>query len=94
MNSKFAFKMKGKNEMKIVRARDNKNKLEVFDNRPFAIDVELLKEGFEVQFLDLKTGEKRNCYYMRRLEFDKEWELCENINEEDVNYEVINYYEE
>lgn len=91
MDSKIHFKMK----MKIVRAKDNKNKLEVFDNRPFAIDVELLNKGFEVRFLDLRTGEKRRCTYGSRTLFDNEWKLCYNINdEEDIDYEVINYYQE
>ena len=80
--------------MKIVRAKSNKNKLEIFDNRPFAIDVELLEEGFEVCFLDLWTGEKRVCSYIRRELFDAEWELCDNINEEAAFYKIINYYQE
>lgn len=81
--------------MKIVRAKNNKNKLEVFDNRPFAIEIELQQEGFKVEFLDLRTGQIITCYYADRKSFDNQWKLCYNINdEEDISYEVINYYQE
>ena len=78
--------------MKIVRAKSNKNKLEVFDNRPFAIEVELEKRGFKVEFLDLREGKISICYYASRELFDAEWELCYNIKEKDISYEVMNYY--
>ena len=79
--------------MKIVRAKSNKNKLEVFDNRPFAIEIELQQEGFKVEFLDLRTGQIITCYYADRKSFDDQWKLCCNINdEEDKSYEIINYY--
>ena len=81
MKGKFILKF-----MRIVRAKGYKNKLEVFDNRPFSIDVELQKEGFKVMFFDLKNGEMSICYYATRELFDKEWRLCENINEEDIFY--------
>ena len=75
--------------MKIVRAKSNKNKLEVFDNRPFAIEIELQQEGFKVEFLDLRTGQIITCYYADRKSFDNQWKLCYNINdEEDISYEV------
>lgn len=81
--------------MKIVRAKNNNNKLEVFDNRPFAIEIELQQEGFQVEFLDLRTGQRNICYYADRELFDDQWKLCYNINdEEDVSYEAINYYQE
>lgn len=81
--------------MKIVRAKSNKNQLEVFDNRPFAIEIELQQEGFKVEFLDLRTGQIITCYYADRKSFDNQWKLCYNINdEEDISYEVINYYQE
>lgn len=81
--------------MKIVRAKSNKNKLEVFDNRPFAIEIELQQTGFKVEFLDLRTGQINVCYYADRELFDDQWELYYNINdEEDTFYEVINYYQE
>lgn len=81
------------NFMKIVRAKSNKNKLEVFDNRPFAIEIELQQEGFKVEFLDLRTGQIITCYYADRKSFDDQWKLCYNINdEEDTSYEIINYY--
>ena len=80
--------------MKIVRAKNNKNKLEVFDNRPFAIEIELQQKGFKVKFLDLRTGQINICYYADRNSFDTQWKLCYNINdEEDISYEVINYYQ-
>ena len=81
--------------MKIVRAKSNKNKLEVFDNRPFAIEIELQQRGFKVEFLDLRTGQISICYYADRKIFDTQWKLCYDINdEEDISYEVINYYQE
>ena len=80
--------------MKIVRAKSNKNKLEVFDNRPFAIEIELQQKGFKVEFLDLTTGEKRMCKYGNRRAFDFEWELCRDINYIGVSYKEINYYQE
>ena len=81
--------------MKIVRAKSNKNQLEVFDNRPFAIEIELQQRGFKVEFLDLRTGQISICYYVDRNLFDNQWKLCYNINdEEDISYEVINYYQE
>lgn len=81
--------------MKIVRAKNNKNKLEMFDNRPFAIDVELIEKGFKVMFLDLRTGDEYECSYASRKLFDNEWKLCYNINDEkDISYEAINYYQE
>lgn len=80
--------------MIIVRAKSNKNKLEVFDNRPFAIEVELQQKGFKVEFLDLTTGEKKVCKYGSRRAFDLEWELCYDINNVGVSYKEINYYQE
>ena len=80
--------------MKIVRAKSNRNKLEVFDNRPFAIEIELQQRGFKVEFLDLETGEKRVCKYESRRAFDLEWKLCYNINDVGVSYREINYYQE
>lgn len=81
--------------MKIVRAKSNKNKLEVFDNRPFAIEIELQQRGFKVEFLDLRTGQISICYYADRDSFDSQWELYYNINdEEDIFYKAINYYQE
>lgn len=82
--------------MQLVRAKNNKNKLEVFDNRLFAIEIELMRSGFKVLFEDLKMRKKYVAAYANRELFDKEWELCEEIsnNEESVFYEVINYYQE
>ena len=69
--------------MKIVR----KNKLKVFDNRPFAIEIELQQKGFKVEFLDLMTGQISICYYANRKLFDDQWKLYYNISEEDItNY--------
>lgn len=82
--------------MKIVRAKSNKNKLEVFDNRSFAIEIELQQKGFKVEFLDLRIGQISICYYADRNLFDSyQWKLCYNIDdEEDISYEVMNYYQE
>lgn len=81
--------------MKIVRARNNENKLEVFDNRPFVIEVELQKKGFRVDFMDLRSGVHKVIVYMDRESFDKEWELHSGIDsEEDISYTIINRYGE
>ena len=80
--------------MKIVRAKSNKNKLEIFDNRPFAIEIELQQRGFKVEFLDLRTGQISICYYADRELFDSQWRLCYKNDEENIFYEVINYYQE
>ena len=81
--------------MKIVRAKSNKNKLRVFDNRPFAIEIELQQEGFKVEFLDLKTGQISIRYYIDRKSFDTQWKLCYNIDDDkDISYKVLKYYQE
>lgn len=81
--------------MKIVRAKNNKNRLQVFDNRPFVINVELMRSGFKVDFMDLDSGEQRFAIYKNREVFDEEWELCYGVkNREDVSYNIINYYQE
>lgn len=81
--------------MKIVRAKNNKNKLEIFDNRPFSIDIEFMKKGFRVNFLDLREGKEYTALYYNREMFDEEWELCYNISkDEDISYEENNYYQE
>ncbi len=81
--------------MQLVRAKNNRNKLEVFDNRLFAIDVELMKSGFRVFFKDLKTGKKHTAAYSSRELFDEEWNLCEDGEDyKDEYYEIINYYQE
>lgn len=66
----------------IVRARDNNNKLEAFDDRPFAVDAEMISVGMKINFLDLETGERNYCVYASREQFDKEWKICHNIRKE------------
>lgn len=81
--------------MILVKAKDNKNKLEVFDNRPFGIDVHPVgEEGFMIYFRDLGNGEKREAVYRNMEEFYKEWEICRSINYPRIEYEVINNYQE
>ena len=54
----------------------------------------MLDKGFEVCFLDLETGEKRMCKYGSRRAFDLEWKLCYDINDVEVSYKEIDYYQE
>lgn len=75
----------------IVRARSADNKLEVLDNRPFAIDIKLEEKGFICKFIDLEHGlETSAAFYRNRYAFDEEWELCEEIG--DVEYKEYTYW--
>lgn len=65
--------------IKLVRARGLRNKLEVMDNRPFAVDFEFLGTGFAVNFLDLTNGHIETAAYLYRDEFDSEWEVINTI---------------
>lgn len=75
----------------IVRARSASNKLEVLDNRPFAIDIELKQKGFICKFTDLKHGlAVTAAFYKNREAFDAEWELFDSID--DVEYKEYTYW--
>lgn len=79
--------------MKIFRAKHKQNKLQVEDNRPFAIDkVELLEKGFTVFFTDLTTGQQHALGYASRELFDNEWEFCKGIKYKKEVFEC--YYDD
>lgn len=81
--------------MILVKAKNNMNKLEVFNNRPFSVDIHFMGEdGFIAYFRDITNGEKMKAVYRNMEDFYKEWEFCRNISYPRVNYEVINKYEE
>ena len=84
--------------MKLVRARSNKNQVEVMDNRPFVIEeIELYSNGFRVVLLDIyKNSEFRKIelWYGKRKWFDEEWELIDDINYQIRSFDLINYYQE
>ena len=68
--------------MQFIQAKTAFNKLEVIDNRPFAIEkVRLLKKGFVVNVEDLYGDIKGDIYYKNREEFDKEWDIAETLDE-------------
>ena len=73
--------------IKLVRARGLRNKLEVIDNRPFAVDFEFLGTGFAVNFLDLTNGRIETAAYLHRDEFDSEWEVINTIRYDYVTFE-------
>lgn len=75
----------------IVRARDASNKLEVLDNRPFAIEIRLLDKGFICDFIDLEHGlQKSSAFYQNRKYFEEEWELFDDIG--DVEYKEYTWW--
>ena len=80
----------------IVRARSANNKMEVFDNRAFAIEVKLEPSGgFMVCFTDpLGEYEERTLLYKDRRTFDEEWEIVDMKYELLRKYDVKNYYME
>ena len=73
--------------IRLVRARGLRNKLEVIDNRPFAVDFEFLGTGFAVNFLDLTNGHIETAAYLHRNEFDSEWEVINTIRYDYVTFE-------
>lgn len=83
--------------MRLIRARNNKNQVEVMDNRPFMIDdIELYGNGFRVVLLDIyiMDGKKVELWYGKRKWFDEEWELIDNIDYPIRYFDLINYYQE
>ena len=81
--------------MTILRAKNNKNKLEVFDNRPFAIEwMELLVSGaLSLVLCDLENGYIWTAVYAETTDILKEWDISNEIgNVKRVEYEKINGY--
>lgn len=87
--------------MRLVRAKNKKNKAEVIDNRPFMIeDIELYGNGFRIVLLDIyamnsdSEFEKIELWYRKREWFDEEWELINSIDYSICSFDLINYYQE
>lgn len=79
--------------MRLVQARSGFNKLEVFDNRVFAIErVELLPRGFKVCLFDLEEGKGYEVSYADRISFDVDWEFCENVKGDRKRYDGFEGY--
>lgn len=81
--------------IEIVRAKNNENRLEVMDNRPFAIEVEYCAKGILVSFYDI-FGEtrKKTLWYREIVDFKKEWEFIDSLSYQIRSFDLINYYQE
>lgn len=63
--------------MQLVRAKSGKNKLDIYDNRPLALEeIELKEKGFIARFRDLVSNQRYEAFYSGRPHFDKEWDIC------------------
>lgn len=85
--------------MRLVRARNKKNKAEVIDNRPFMIeDIELYGSGFRIVLLDIYAMNsefgKIELWYGKREWFDEEWELINSIDYSVRYFDLMNHYQE
>lgn len=85
-----------KHKVTILKAKDNKNKLEIFDNRPLIVEkVEISPRGGVVMWLyDMEVGDSYEVAYRNSEEVFKEWEICNDIKGDRIEYEAINYYME
>lgn len=82
--------------IEIVRAKNNENRLEVMDNRPFAIEVEYCGRGILVSFYDIfgEIRKKKTLWYREIVGFKKEWEFIDSLNYQIRSFDLINYYQE
>lgn len=81
--------------MTILRAKNNKNKLAVFDNRPFIVEwVEILINGsLSLVVGDLENGYITTVVYAETADILREWDISNEIgNVKRVEYEKINGY--
>ena len=79
--------------MYFVRARNNKNKMQIFDNRLLAIDIKIMKDGIMKVIFDLGEGELYECNYIDYNSFNNQWEFYNGEREYEF-YDIINYYQE
>ena len=81
--------------IEIVRAKNNENRLEVMDNRPFVIESECCEKGILVSFYDI-FGEmkKKTLWYREIMDFKKEWEFIDSFHYQIRSFDLINYYQE
>lgn len=83
--------------IEIVRAKNNKNRLEVMDNRPFIIEMDYDGDRrILVNFYDIfgKTRKKKILWYKKMADFIEEWELIDSLNYQIRSFDLINYYQE
>lgn len=82
--------------VEIVRAKNNKNKLGVMDNRPFVIEVDVCRDGVLVSFYDIlgEIRKKKILKYREIVNFTEEWEFIDSLNYSIKYFDLINYYQE
>lgn len=81
--------------IEIVRAKNNENRLEVMDNRPFAIEGEYCVDGILVSFYDIfGKMRKKTLWYREIMDFKKEWEFIDSLQYQIRSFDLINYYQE
>lgn len=82
--------------IEIVRAKNNENRLEVMDNRPFVIEIDSCADGVLVSFYDIfgKIRKKKTLWYKKITDLTKEWEFIESLNYQIRSFDLINYYQE
>lgn len=82
--------------VEIVRAKNNKNRLEVMDNRPFVIEIDYNEYGVLISFYDIfgKIRKKKTVWYREIVDFTEEWELIDSLNYQIRSFDLINYYQE
>ena len=80
--------------IKFCRAIDNKNKLEVMDNRPFVIEINIGVRGVIVSFFDIfgEIRKGKTLWYEDMMSLKEEWEFIDNIDYPHFGFNVINYY--
>ena len=81
--------------IEMVRAKNNENRLEVMDNRPFAVEIEYCVKGILVSFYDI-FGEmiKKTLWYREIIDFKNEWEFIDSLHYQIRSFDLINYYQE
>ena len=82
--------------IEIVRAKNNENRLEVMDNRPFVIEIDYGEKGVLVSFYDIfgKIRKKKVLWYREIVDFTEEWEFIDSLNYQIRSFDLINYYQE
>ena len=82
--------------IEIVRAKNNENRLEVMDNRPFVIEIDYGEKGVLVSFYDIfgKIRKKKTLWYREIADFTKEWDFIDSLNYQIRSFDLINYYQE
>lgn len=81
--------------IEIVRAKNNENRLEVMDNRPFAVEVNFCEKGILVSFYDIfGKMKKKTLWYKKCGDFTEEWDFIDSLNYQIHSFDLINYYQE